>query len=279
MNFRKLIRRVLLGGVMLLLTACGFHHTTSAGEYFTPENQAALADASANGRTDTIKQLLANGAQVNFQGKSGMTALLWAIVHQSKPGFECLLENGADPNLQLNVDDPKLLPITIGNSPMSVAAQFKDPWYLGMVLKHGGNPNLVNPARAMTPIDQSIESSLPEQVKTLIAAGANLNFLDRDGNTPMIIAAMENKYDMVYDLLEAGADPSIIDKWGKTLVYFIGTSRTAPATEDYQWRSKVVDFLKAKGIDVPKVGAGPSTAPIININSTPEQYLQNNQKQ
>ena len=260
---------------MLLLCACGFFEKSRAGIYFTSENQIALAEAAVNGQTDKIQQLLSAGTPINAQGKDGMTALIWALMHNGKLGFQYLLEHGADPDLQLTATDPSLDPYTMGNSAISIAAQVKDPFYLEIVLKHGGNPNLVNLQTTLTPIDDSIQSRLPEQAKMLIAVGANLNFQDRNGETPLVIAAMANSYDIVYALLEAGADPTIKNKWGNTIVYFIERSRTAPATEDYQWRSKTIDLLQAKGIEVGPV-AGPSYAPIINVNSTPSEYLQNN---
>jgi len=51
-----------------------------------------------------------------------------------------------------------------------------------------------------------------EQLKLLIAAGANLNTKDRAGFTPMTQMAILLRYDMIYIMLESGADPTIAMK-------------------------------------------------------------------
>lgn len=35
-----------------------------------------------------------NGANVNFRGEEGMTALIWALLHGGKSGYANLLERG-----------------------------------------------------------------------------------------------------------------------------------------------------------------------------------------
>jgi ankyrin repeat protein len=252
--------RVWLAFAVAMLS-CAFAGCKSleASDYFEAKPQIALAEAAAKGNTDKIDQLLAGGVDVNAQGKEGMTALIWAIFHQNKKGFQYLLEHGANPNLQLADDETsdfaRELPFA-GNSAMSFAAEHEDIWYLTQVLKHGGNPNLVNPFNGLTPIFEDImrstrDSSRLMHVKMLIAAGANLNFqVEEDGDTPIIRAATASNYDMVYTMLKAGADPTIKEKWGNTILYPIKNINTDPASEQYQWRAKVIDFLKAKGIDV-----------------------------
>lgn len=183
-----------------------------------------------------------------------MTALIWAIIHQNKKGYQHLLERGANPNLQMTRSTLTRDGLTDGNSAMSFAAMHEDPWYLEVTLKHGGDPNIVNPVKEVRPILQCImllDRSRPrprlEQLKMLIAAGADLNARDGNGFTPMMIAAMENRYDMVFMMLQAGADPTIKLGSGATIVSIIKLIRTDPNNELYQWRGKVIELLKARG--------------------------------
>jgi ankyrin repeat protein len=227
----------------LWLTACGaslnYATTMKANDFFESKPLLALAEAAANGQVDKIKQLLAEGADLNVQGKEGMTVLFWALVNENKKGFQSLLEAGANPNVQM----------ANGDSAMSYAAMHEDTWYLETVLKHGGNPNLVDPTTGETPIYESIRRLRAKHVRMLIGAGANLNFQNKDGYTPVVTAANGNQYDLVYAMLEAGADPGVKDRWGFTVLYPIRDNRISSKSELFKWRAKVIEFLKAKGID------------------------------
>lgn len=244
-------------GLALVGAACMHAKSMKAADYFESGPQRALAEAAAKGRTEVIDDLLQQGAKVNFQGKEGMTALIWALLQENKKGYEHLLDKGADPNLQMTESTLTSDGVTDGNSATSLAAMHEDPWYLEVTLKHGGNPNVVNPVKRMpvifqciTLLDRSHPQPRLEQLKMLIAAGADLNARDKDSYTPMMIAAIANRYDMVYIMLEAGADPTIKTKAGTTIVNMINRIRTDPKSPLYQWRAKVIDLLKAKGIDV-----------------------------
>ena len=238
------LTRILHVCAALGLTACGaspnYAKTMKAKDYFESKPQLALAEAAAKGQVDRIKQSITGGADIDAQGKEGMTALIWALVNENKKGFQALLEAGANPNVQM----------ANGDSAMGYAAMHEDTWYLEIVLKHGGDPNLVDPNTGETPIYESIGRLRPKHVQMLIGAGANLNFRNKEGYTPVISAANINQYDLVYAMLEAGADPRVKDKRGNTVLYPIRDNRISPKSEHFKWRAKVIEFLKAKGIDV-----------------------------
>ncbi len=63
---------------------------------------------------------------------------------------------------------------------------------------------------------QDLHDNFIDFVRTLIAAGANVNFRDQNGFTPLMIAAMEQDVDFVKVLIEAGANPNSRNKKGKT---------------------------------------------------------------
>lgn len=244
-------------GLALVGAACMHAKSMKAADYFESGPQRALAEAAAKGRTEGIDDLLQHGAKVNFQGKEGMTALMWAFLQENKKGYEHLLDKGADPNLQMTESTLTSDGVTDGNSATSLAAMHEDPWYLEVTLKHGGNPNIVNPVKRMpvifqciTLLDRSHPQPRLEQLKMLIAAGADLNARNKSDLTPLMYAARLNRYDMAYLMLQGGADPRQKTKWGTSVVYEIKESRTDPKNELYQWRTKVIDLLKAKGIDV-----------------------------
>ena len=230
----------------LMLTACyaaGDNLSSmKAKDHFSNSDQLALAEAAARGKVRKIDELLKGGADINAQGKDNMTSLLWSMLKKNKAGFRHLLERGADPNVQT----------PSGYYVMSIAASADDLEYLDLLLSHGGDPNLVDSKEGITPIFRGIGSLKLANVRRLIAAGANLDFRDQQGGTPAIYAAIQRQYNMVYSLLEAGADPTIKDNIHESLGgYATEFAETFdPKSEGNRWRLKVIELLRAKGIPI-----------------------------
>src|SRR5438552_4071928 len=59
-----------------------------------------LAEAARRGNIKEIDRLIAAGANVNAVGRHDITPLWWAGFAENYPGFEELLNKGADPNAQ-----------------------------------------------------------------------------------------------------------------------------------------------------------------------------------
>ncbi len=114
-------------------------------KYFTDPEAASLAEAVASGDTAKIDRMLERGIDLNATGRGGVTPLFWALVKHNKKSFDDLLVHGANPNIQLTEAYGAVGP---GNSVMSVAAMNQDIWFLQEVLRHGGDPNLVNSTRS-----------------------------------------------------------------------------------------------------------------------------------
>jgi uncharacterized protein len=234
--------------ILVLACACFGSSLCWAGqmnvrEFFKSEAQLSLAEAAAEGHTDELQRLVTAGAQVNAPGAEGMTALYWALSRGSKKGVSWLLEHGADPNIIFVRD---------GTSATSLAAMQHDPWFLKEILAHGGDVNIRNPLNGRTPLFDALAGGRIDNARVLISAGADMNTFDHLGLTPLIEAAANQKYELVYDMLVAGADATVkIPKWkGKTLLSVIRRSRLPPGSPPYEWQLKVIELLKQKGLDV-----------------------------
>jgi uncharacterized protein len=241
-NRWPLSRRGLLSVFTLVFGWSSVAQGVSPNDFFKSREQAAMAEAAADGRTQTLDKLLAEGAKVNAQGQDGMTALYWAMGKSSEAGLDWLLQHGADLNVIFTRD---------GTSAMEVAAIRENPLFLQQVLAHGGDINLRNPISGTTPIFRALAAGRTENVRTLIAAGADMNVVDHLGLTCVAEAAANQRYQLVYEMLVAGADPTVrVGRKQATLLSFIRISKVAPPDPEYPWQLKVIDLLQQKGLDV-----------------------------
>ncbi len=225
----------------------------SLRELFPEAPQYALAKAVNRNNPKAIQRAIEAGADVNKPGKHGLSFLVLALLRDNKDSFAYLLERGANPNIPNDA---------MFEAAIFEAAASEDPWWLARVMEHGGDVNAVhmpggNISEGGTPLFKlvCVESAATRasHLKTLLGAGANINHQNNRGATALIKAVdWDSNYIFVYELLQAGADPTLRDKYGCTLVYSM-TEFTQPAPNSVKgkWREKVVALLKEKGIDVP----------------------------
>jgi ankyrin repeat protein len=202
---------------------------------------------------EEIDRLVAAGVDVNTQGKEGMTPLLYALWAKNETGFRRLLEQGANPNIDC-MDGESV-------THLAAAAANSSEW-LRLVIKHKGDVDLVNPkgltesSRRRTPLYYAIETRNAENLKLLLAAGANPNHQDAGGDTPAMDAGSRNFWEGVEILLEAGADWKLKDAYGNDLATMCFRRKPADDKDferDLRARRNVIAFLRKKGVDLEAV--------------------------
>ena len=160
-------------------------------------------------------------------------------------GFEFLLANGSNPEIANVTSNDGKLTYTL----FEIALGINDASYLASLLKYGMNPDQPIAFAGNTVMRHAILHSQIKQVRLLVEAGANLNHQNDAGQTPMLVAANVNKYDLVYLFLEEGADPTIKDVWGKALSGQIKLfADRAMEFKQYKWYLSVVNELKSRGL-------------------------------
>ena len=242
----KVIAKLL--ALISVVTAC--HGGTKvndmdAKDFFKDPKQLELAIASARGDISRIDRLVGGGADVNYVGEEGMTALIWALGAQSKKGVSALLKHGANPNYIASN----------GVSAMSLAAGAEDIEFLKMLLENGGDPNLFDSEEEQPMLMISLMQDRKEHMGLLLEKGANINLKDGVyGDTALMKAAKIQLYDHVYFLLNRGADPFVKNPRNKTVMTYIKRSidrnNIVPDSENYIWREKSIQLLREKGINV-----------------------------
>jgi ankyrin repeat protein len=174
-----------------------------------------LGYASFSDDFECTKLLIENGANINGKDINGKTALMYAL---SKGQFvneeiiHYLLNNGA--NIEQKDD--------FGWTALFYSIEFGDPYkIIELLLKNNAILTVVSKI-GNTPLQIACKRRNLEIVKLLFDYGAKITINSQDiaGDTALILATGNNKYDIVKYLLENGADPMIKDSLGKTALKY-----------------------------------------------------------
>ncbi|WP_280446153.1 ankyrin repeat domain-containing protein [Nocardia brasiliensis] len=209
----------------------------------TFSDPSAARIAKAIGRDDDarVRELVAAGANLYATGDSGVGLLGWALIRSRKRPFVTLLDAGAAIE---HFDDH-------GDSVLHYAAIVADHWFLKILLTRHADANLVNPRTGRTPLMDAVSHRRNEQVRLLLAAGADPDVVDQGGEAPLHVAAEMDDYGSVLDLLYAGADPEVRNGQGATFQRYLAmTSSGLLAQPERRCRAELVGWLRDHGIAV-----------------------------
>jgi len=126
------------------------------------EQITALHVAAAKGHTSILAILLARGATLNAQEKTGLTPLMTSSEQGHIVPSILLLDKGADPNLQDYA----------GNSPVLLAAANNHIDLVRILIEKGADVNLTD-AEFTTPLMLAAAGGNAELVKLLLKSGAD----------------------------------------------------------------------------------------------------------
>jgi ankyrin repeat protein len=192
-----------------LLISRGAEIRTQAKSGFT----ALMVATTYTGTSRSVKYLLDHGAEVNPDKSVTFNAspLFFAAIAGDVDNVSLLLSRGADPNRRMRMIG--MFPA----SPLFITVEFGAPEVTSLLVKAKADVNQKDDD-GMTALHWATLAHHPEAMKALIAGGAEVNTVDRFGFTPLQYAAMVDFGDSVTvtTLLQAGADPNIKDKEGKT---------------------------------------------------------------
>jgi uncharacterized protein len=195
-----------------------------------PEGQTALMVVARAGKLDAAKLLIKAGADVNAKEQwGGQTALMWASA-QGQPGMiRLLVKAGADVNARGAIREWQ-------------RRVTSEPRPKGM--NRGG----------FTPLLYAAREGCIACARELIAGGADINRMDPDQSTPLVVALMNLRFDFATFLIKAGADVDRWDLYGQTPLYLAIDMNTLPRggrpdlpSEDFTTGLQVAEQLLAAG--------------------------------
>jgi ankyrin repeat protein len=159
------------------------------------DGQTALMLAADVGALDIAKLLVERGADVNAkEAWRGQTALMWAVDGNYPELTQFLIDNGADVNVRASAND---WDSQITAEPR---AQYR-------------------PVGGLTVLLYAARAGCTRCVRSLLAAGADIDKPTPEGMTPLMIAIDNTSYDTARVLLDAGANPHVWDWYGRTALY------------------------------------------------------------
>jgi ankyrin repeat protein len=149
-----------------------------------PEGETVLMTAARTGSAAAVTLLLDRGADANAQDKwFGESALMWAAAQNHAEAVKVLLARGAPVDSRSTLQ--KLANRRAGQSILSLGS-----W---------------------TPLMYAARENALEAGRELVKGKAGLNLTDPDGATALVIAIVNAHYEFAAMLLDAGADPNIVD--------------------------------------------------------------------
>lgn len=220
-----------------------------ATDFFVDPLQVRLADAVARGDAAEIAAAVRDGADVNAKGKEGIPLLMWAMAKDSVPGFEALLDHGADLKA-LAMDQKHARGMERIETVIEIVVSAFNPAYLRAAMKSGFDPDYVPFARTnKSLLFHAVWTHAIDNAAILLDAGANIDHCDSEKRSALHLAQSINYFEMVDFLLHRGADPHIKNKWGSDFVTltkeYHGRGASVMANPDY---AKVIAELKKRGL-------------------------------
>ena len=158
------------------------------------EPKSWLRLAAEGGFVETVRALLAAGAEVDHADNAGETALDGAACHGKVDAMRALLAAGAEVD---HVDK-------FGWTALYGAATDGKVVAIGALLAAGAEVDHVN-NRGETALYTAAECGRVEAIRALLQAGADINRADNNGRTPLAAARAKNHEAAVLALVQAGA--------------------------------------------------------------------------
>lgn len=187
-----------------------------------------LMEAATVGHTEIIRLLLKAGADVESVNFEGQTALMAVARTGNVDAARLLLRAGANPNAHENWG---------GQTAIMWAAARQHPEMIRLLARSGADVN----ARAFDRVWERRTTSEPRPknydmggmnaalfaaregcvacVAVLKAVGADLDVGNRNGSTPLLLALLNLRWDTAAALIDAGANPTQWDVFGRSPVY------------------------------------------------------------
>lgn len=171
---------------------------------------------------NVVELLVMAKADVNAANNNGWTPLFFAADNSNSDVVTFLVDNGANINL---ISDEGVTPLLIANDVESIK-----------ILSKTTNINKANNYGVTPLIAFSGREISPEAINILLENGADVNMVDKDGETALSYAVEYGNFEIALILLENNANPNLSNKKSKELAAIareLGDEEVASVLESY----------------------------------------------
>ncbi|XP_062329152.1 ankyrin repeat and protein kinase domain-containing protein 1 [Osmerus eperlanus] len=173
------------------------------------DNNSLLHYAVASGDIESVRLVLAHGAQTNCPSKRGYTPLIVSILHRLHDISTLLVESKADVNLGDSEDW----------TPLHFAAQNGDDRDVRLLLDKGARPGSKEQT-GWTPLHLAIQNGHESVVRLLLSRLDSASEGEGpQGRTPLHLASAYGHVSIAKLLLSQGADPNAVDQSQSTSLH------------------------------------------------------------
>jgi ankyrin repeat protein len=169
-----------------------------------------LLQASRYGNADMVSLLLASGARMAEAEPKTETPLMAAARSGSVDAVKVLLDAGADPNATEPVDNQTALMWAAAEGHLDVVQMLidagADPNMQSRVSELTERKNADFPSGGFAPLHWAARDGNEAMIRLLLDNGADINVRNGDTSTPMMLAIVNDRFDIAALLLELGAD-------------------------------------------------------------------------
>jgi uncharacterized protein len=199
MEITNCLKAVLI--ILIVLSGCRNTGGKKAGELTPVSGNSVITDtarnnlifeASLNGQLSLVKNLLAEGTDVNIADEDGRTALMYASYNGHVELIKELIEKGASVNLQDSYGRTALMMASSG--PYAAAVK--------MLLDHQADPDIQDKEEHYTALMYAAAEGQLDAVRILIANRADPSLKDIDGDDAVTFAE-KNGHKEITDILRS----------------------------------------------------------------------------
>lgn len=193
---------------------------------------ALMASSLCSRTTSTekmVSKLIKAGAKINLQNNDGFTALMYACTHSNNTSTEetvnILINNGANIDLQDNDGWTALMFASKHCSKQSTEET------VNILINKGADPNkqsIHTDSNGWTALMLATNTILTENTINILLKSKtiDINIQNADGNTALLVAAINSMNIAIKILIQAGADTTIKNNQGKIFSNYISTFST-----------------------------------------------------
>jgi ankyrin repeat protein len=197
----------------------------------------ALAWATTRGDISTMRQLLRKGADPNRADSQGRITLHHWVKGGNHDCLKVLLDAGAEPDR----------PDKFGETPLLRAMYFfknVEVRSLELLIARGANPHRQS-LEGWTGIHLTVRWNWNDvaRLDCLLRHGLDINQMDEDGMTPLMVALVHNIPKAVDDLLERGASHLGCMKGGRLFLHIVAAFADMPTLQVLGRHQGLMDSL------------------------------------